>query len=62
MDMERIASELLDTCLRRGSRDNMSVILIVFKHGDKKNGVTTTKANKKSDGGVNDATPPIPPV
>ena len=64
MDMERIASELLDTCLRRGSRDNMSVILIVFKDGDKKIGVTTKSNNKKSDGGntSDNVSPPVPPV
>ena len=63
MDMERIASELLDTCLRRGSRDNMSVILIVFKDGDKKIGVTTKSNNKKSDGGnTGNVSPPVPPV
>eukprot|EP00940_MAST-03C_sp_MAST-3C-sp2_P002932 g2932.t1 len=30
-DMEEIAKELLDHCLLKGSRDNMSVIIIVFR-------------------------------
>ncbi|CAL8254074.1 unnamed protein product [Lota lota] len=29
-DLERVCSELVDTCLHKGSRDNMSVVLVCF--------------------------------
>ena len=33
-DVEKIATELLDFCLRKGSRDNMTAIVILFKSED----------------------------
>ncbi len=29
-DLESIANEVIDTCLHKGSRDNMSIIIIAF--------------------------------
>jgi len=55
--MERIASEMLDTCLRIGSRDNMTVIIIVFKNGKTRGGVDVSNTNS----GDNTA-PPVPPT
>ncbi len=29
-DLETVANEVIDTCLHKGSRDNMSIIIIAF--------------------------------
>ncbi|KAK2554048.1 Protein phosphatase 1A [Acropora cervicornis] len=45
-DLELICSELLDTCLAKGSRDNMSVILITFAGAPK---VSEKAISKEAD-------------
>lgn len=34
-NLQRICSSVLDVCLHKGSRDNMSIIIVVFEHGPK---------------------------
>lgn len=34
-DLERVCSSILDVCLTKGSRDNMSIIIVVFENGPK---------------------------
>lgn len=55
MDMERIASEMLDECLKRGSRDNMSVIILVFKHSSNPKSARSENENRASESERNDA-------
>ncbi|KAJ3609957.1 hypothetical protein NHX12_022051 [Muraenolepis orangiensis] len=34
-DLERVCNEVVDTCLHKGSRDNMSVVLVLFPNAPK---------------------------
>jgi hypothetical protein len=51
-DLSLICEEMLDECLIRNSRDNMSVILVVFEEGVKfgsGSGVTGRRAKRESE-------------
>merc|ERR1719260_503645 len=47
-DLEAIANEVIDTCLHKGSRDNMSIIIIAFPAAPKVD-PAAVKAEKELD-------------
>lgn len=49
-DLETVCSSVLDVCLRKGSKDNMSIIIVVFQDGPKidPKTINQTKENDKA--------------
>lgn len=48
-NLEKICSSVLDACLRRGSRDNMSIIIVVFENAPTVNPEFIEKVKKKDE-------------
>jgi len=48
-DLEAVANEVIDTCLHKGSRDNMSVIVITFPGAPKVCGEAVRRENELNE-------------